>query len=185
MISDGPASSDRATLLFVPSRRGDYHHMVNGVNEHGFYGCVARNINIFKQCSNTLSIVDSTILCALPQAWKASLKDALKKQIAALGFGKKVFGTLEIVNVNNVGVEYICEACKGNFVSRQTSEPYCFSYQKNSAILKVPSLPAKVTLQGGSCINVDVKEKLVDKVLRLSLPFADLYNSNVVELKSS
>ncbi|KAI5057701.1 hypothetical protein GOP47_0027716 [Adiantum capillus-veneris] len=159
--------------------------MVNCVNEHGFYGCVARNINIFKQRSNTLSIVDSTILCALPQPMEVSLKDALKKQIAALGFGKKVFGTLEIVNVNNVGVEYICEACKGNFVSRQTSKPYCFSCQKNSIILKEPSLQAKITLQGGSFINVDVKGKLVDEVLRLSLPFVDLYNSNVVELKSS
>ncbi|KAI5079359.1 hypothetical protein GOP47_0004838 [Adiantum capillus-veneris] len=72
-IADGPASSDRASLLFVPSRRVDYHRM-----------------NL-----------------------KAAFSQHLSKQVSSMGFGKKVFGSLEIININSLEVEYVCGTCKG------------------------------------------------------------------------
>ncbi|MCO5554857.1 hypothetical protein L7F22_008393 [Adiantum nelumboides] len=37
-----------------------------------------------------------------------------------------VIGSLEIVNINSIGIEFMCGLCKGNRVSRQSSNPYCF-----------------------------------------------------------
>ncbi|KAI5084980.1 hypothetical protein GOP47_0001149 [Adiantum capillus-veneris] len=184
-IADGHASRDRASLLFVPSRRVDYHHMVNEVKANGSYACVAHNINIFKHLANTLSIVDATILCALPIQPENVFRGFLSKQLASLGFGKKIFSTLEVVNVNSLGVEYICESCKGVRVSRQASNPFCFTCDKVSNVLKVPSVQEKVALQNGSVANVTLDGKVVDQVLCLRRPFLELYDDNLVSLKSS
>ncbi|MCO5581382.1 hypothetical protein L7F22_035264 [Adiantum nelumboides] len=161
-IVDGPAHADRASvsisslivvwgydetilivfleclqqLPFVPSQRVEYHFMVNEVKANGCYSCVAHNINVFKQLSNTLSVVDATILCPLPTSLETTFANHFSKQVSNLGFGKKIFGTLEIVNVNSLDVEYVCEVCKGTNVSRQASNPFCYSCGQKSKISK-------------------------------------------------
>ncbi|MCO5546897.1 hypothetical protein L7F22_000334 [Adiantum nelumboides] len=79
-----------------------------------------------------------------------------------------VFGSLEIVNINSVGLEFICGLCKGNCVSRQPSNPYCFSCEKTTEISKVPCLQCKLTGQDGSPTFVTLRGKIVDQVPQLS-----------------
>ncbi|MCO5555579.1 hypothetical protein L7F22_009124 [Adiantum nelumboides] len=100
IIADGPAIIDRASLLFVPSRRVDYHTIVNVVNKQGCFSCVAHNINVFRQQTNTLSVVDVAVLLELPSSLETIFRSHLSKQVYNSGFGKKIFGTLEIINVN-------------------------------------------------------------------------------------
>ncbi|MCO5602873.1 hypothetical protein L7F22_057012 [Adiantum nelumboides] len=57
--------------------------------------------------------VDATILCPLPSSLETTFAGHFSKQVSNLGFGKKVFGTLEIVNVNSLDVEFVCEVCQG------------------------------------------------------------------------
>ncbi|MCO5569519.1 hypothetical protein L7F22_023232 [Adiantum nelumboides] len=185
-IADGLALSDRANLLFVPTRRVDYHQMVDGLKIKGSYSCVAHNINVFKAAASTLfSVVDATLLYPLPKNLKPVFSQHLFKQVSSMGFGKKVFGTLEIVNINSLEVEYVCECCKGQNVSRQICNPFCYSCGKPVQILKVPSLQAKICLQNGEIIQVILQEEVVDSVLGLSKPFLNLFEENFLDQKSS
>ncbi|MCO5600856.1 hypothetical protein L7F22_054974 [Adiantum nelumboides] len=104
-IADEPSTSDRASILFVSNQRLDYQLMVHEVKAKGFYTCVSRNINAFKQLSNTLSVVDATILCPLPNSLSNIFQEYLVKQVSNLGFEKKAFKTLEITSVNSLDVE--------------------------------------------------------------------------------
>ncbi|MCO5570250.1 hypothetical protein L7F22_023969 [Adiantum nelumboides] len=88
-IDNGPASSDRASLLFVPSRCVDYHQMVDALKTKGSYSCVAHNINVFKTTSSTLSVVDATLICALPKNLRSVFSQHLSKQVTSMGFGKR------------------------------------------------------------------------------------------------
>ena len=56
----------------------------------GFFVSVACNISIFKTRSYTLSIVDKIIFSHIPWRYASILKVALTKQVALLGFWKKV-----------------------------------------------------------------------------------------------
>ncbi|MCO5590516.1 hypothetical protein L7F22_044486 [Adiantum nelumboides] len=89
VIADSPNSLDKAMLLFVPSRRQEYHHIVSNLQERSFYACVVHNINIFCPKGNTLSIVDATILCDLPANLELHFRNVLGKQLALHGYGKK------------------------------------------------------------------------------------------------
>ncbi|MCO5576827.1 hypothetical protein L7F22_030647 [Adiantum nelumboides] len=89
-VADGPTHADRANLPFVPSRRVDYHYMVNEVKANGCYSCVARNVTVFKNLSNTLFVVDATILCPLPTSLETTFANHFSKQVSNLGFEKKV-----------------------------------------------------------------------------------------------
>ncbi|KAI5054006.1 hypothetical protein GOP47_0031098 [Adiantum capillus-veneris] len=137
--------------------------MVHEVKEVGYYSCVTRNINVFKHLSNTLSVVDATILCPLPLSLAGVFHEYLLKQVTNLGFGKKVFGTLEIVSVNSLDVEYSCD----------------------STITKQSVLPAKLYPQDGEVVSVILQGAVVDSVLGFSGPFLQLFDQSLVELKSS
>ncbi|KAI5056795.1 hypothetical protein GOP47_0028613 [Adiantum capillus-veneris] len=184
-VADGPSTSDRASLLFVPTRRVDYQLMVHEVKAKGFYTCVARNINIFKQLSNTLSVVDATILCSLPDSLSNLFQEYLHKQVSNLGFGKKVFGTLEIASVNSLDVEYSCGLCKGTNVSRQAINPFCCTCGMKTQIVKSPLLPARIYPQDGVVVAVILQGAIVDSILGFSQPFLHYFEHNLVELKSS
>ncbi|MCO5608092.1 hypothetical protein L7F22_062298 [Adiantum nelumboides] len=95
---------------------------------------------IEQAASSTLSVVDATLICPLLKNLTAVFSQHLSKQVSSMGFGKKVFGTLEIVNINSLEVEYVCESCKGRNVSRQLCNPYCYSCGKPVQILKLLSL---------------------------------------------
>ncbi|KAI5081717.1 hypothetical protein GOP47_0001460, partial [Adiantum capillus-veneris] len=86
-IADGPAIIDRPSLLFVPSR-ANYQNIVNVINDLGYYSCVAHNINVFKQQTNILSIVDATILFPLPPSLESLFRQHLSQQVSNSGFGK-------------------------------------------------------------------------------------------------
>ncbi|MCO5582372.1 hypothetical protein L7F22_036266 [Adiantum nelumboides] len=184
-IADGPAIIDRASLLFVPSRQVDYHTIVNAVNEQGCFSCVAHNINVFRQQTNTLSVVDAIVLLELPSSLETNFRSHLSKQVCSSGFGKKIFGTLEIINVNSLNIQYTCDYCKGSNVSRQVSNPFCFTCGKLSTILKTPILQAKLIPQSGEGVVVALQGGILDAVLGLSQHFMRLYEENLVDLKSS
>ncbi|KAI5059022.1 hypothetical protein GOP47_0025341 [Adiantum capillus-veneris] len=184
-IADGPASSDRASLLFVPSMRVDYHLMIDALKTKGSFSCVAHNINVFKAASSILFVVDATLICALPKNLKSVFSQHLSKQVTSMGFGKKVFGTLEIVNINSLEVEYVCDSCKGRNVSRQICNPFCYSCGNPVQIVKLPSLQAKICLQNGEAVQVIMQGNIVDVVLNLPKPFLSLFYENLLDLKSS
>ncbi|KAI5070012.1 hypothetical protein GOP47_0014355 [Adiantum capillus-veneris] len=103
IVADGLADVDRAMLLFVPSRKADFYNISNEVKENGFYDCVAHNINVFKQFSNTLSVVDYTILLPLPSQLKLLFKDIRVKKIANMGFGKTCSVLLRLLTSTSLG----------------------------------------------------------------------------------
>ncbi|MCO5547347.1 hypothetical protein L7F22_000796 [Adiantum nelumboides] len=184
-IVDGLPIIDRASLLFVPSRQVDYHTIVSAVNEEGYFSCIAHNINVFKQQTNTLSIVDATILLELPVALETLFCSHLSKQVSKSGFGKKIFGTLEILNLNSLDIQYTCDYCKGSNVSCQVLNPFCYMCGKLSTILKNPLLQAKSIPQTGEGVAVTLQGGIVDSVLGLPQPFMRLYEDNLVDLKAS
>ncbi|MCO5580425.1 hypothetical protein L7F22_034291 [Adiantum nelumboides] len=181
-IGDGPASAtEQVCCLFHLGV--DYHQMGDALKTKGSYSCVAHNINIFKTASSTLSVVDATLICPLLENLKAVFSQHLSKQVSIMGFGKKVFGTLEIVNINSLKVEYVCESCKGQNVSRQICNPFCYSCGKPVQILKLPSLQAKISLQNGESVQVILQGNVVDVVLGLSKPFLTVFEENFIDLK--
>ncbi|MCO5614495.1 hypothetical protein L7F22_068778 [Adiantum nelumboides] len=86
-----------------------------------------------------------------------------------------VFGTLEIVNLNSLDIQYSCDNCKGGNVSRQLSNPFCFTCGKLVSIVKTPVLQAKLIAQAGKDVIVTFQGVIVDDVLGLSQPFMQLY----------
>ena len=95
----------------------------------------------------------------------------------------QVYGTLEVININSLTIEYTCVLCKGSMVTQQVTNPYCFSCNKAGDILKNPSLQAKITLQDDIAIIVLLSGVVVDKVLGLPHPFLVLYETCLNDLK--
>ncbi|KAI5054928.1 hypothetical protein GOP47_0030073 [Adiantum capillus-veneris] len=131
--------------------------MVNEVKEHGFYACVAYNVNVFKQFSNTDSIVDYTILCPLHERLKPLLQDIHAKQLALLGFGNKVFGTLEVANVDSLGLSTFVVYARA--IKLDVKAPI--------HIDGVLALQACLINHERKTISVVLHSKVVDQVLRL------------------
>ncbi|MCO5582224.1 hypothetical protein L7F22_036116 [Adiantum nelumboides] len=96
-----------------------------------------------------------------------------------------VFGTLEIVNLNSLDIQYNCDNCKGGNVSCQLSNPFCFFCGKLVSIVKTPILQAKLIAQAGEDVIVTLQGVIVDDVLGLSQPFMQLYENNLADLKAS
>ncbi|MCO5587014.1 hypothetical protein L7F22_040959 [Adiantum nelumboides] len=94
----------------------------------------------------------------------------------------EVFGTLEIVNLNSLDIQYSCESCRGGNVSRQLSNPFCVTCGKLVSILKTPVLQAKLIAQIGKAIIVTLQGLIVDEVLGLSQPFTLIYENNLSDL---
>ncbi|MCO5584525.1 hypothetical protein L7F22_038453 [Adiantum nelumboides] len=161
-IADGPAIIDRASLLFVPSRRVDYHTIVSAVNEEGYFSCVAHNINVFKQQTNTLSVVDATILLELPIALETLFRSHLSKQVFKSGFGKKIFGTLEILNLNSLDIQYTCVAVtlQGGIVDSVLGlpQPFMLLYEDNLVDLKA----SLATLRKIGTFEIDKQGVVID-----------------------
>ncbi|MCO5606932.1 hypothetical protein L7F22_061123, partial [Adiantum nelumboides] len=149
--------------------------MVVEVKSKGFFSCMARNINVFKHLSNTLSVVDATILCPLPSTLSNVFQDYLHKQVSNLGFGKKGFGMLEIVSVNSLDVEYSCNACSSSNVSRQAKNPFYYTCGKKTKIIKQLVVPAKIYPQDGEAVAVILQGSIVDTILGLYHPFLHLF----------
>ncbi|KAI5070365.1 hypothetical protein GOP47_0014708 [Adiantum capillus-veneris] len=102
-----------------------------------------------------------------------------------LGFGKKVFSTLEIESVNSLDVEYSCGLCKGTNVSRQAINPFCYTCGMKTQIVKSPLLSARIYPQDGVVVAVILQGAIVDSILGFSQPFLHYFEHNRVELKSS
>ena len=78
-------------LSFVNERRGEFTGMVADFNNGVPVMCIARNIGAWLQHSNTLSVLDCTILVPVRSACICEeLKSIFSKQIAILGYGKEV-----------------------------------------------------------------------------------------------
>ncbi|MCO5576306.1 hypothetical protein L7F22_030115 [Adiantum nelumboides] len=122
-IADGLASSDEQVHV-------DCHQMVNSLKIRGSCSCVAQSINVFEAIVNTLSVVDVTLICPLLENLKIVFSQHFSKQVSSMGFRKKVFRTLEIMNINSLEVEYVYEFCKSQNVSRQICNPFCYSCVK-------------------------------------------------------
>lgn len=89
-------------MTFVlEERKSEYKCMVDEFLERGIAMYVAPNIGIWRAKSNTLSILDGTIITLIPsRAIKDIFIDALLKQVVDFGFGKQVvFWFCEIVYV--------------------------------------------------------------------------------------
>ncbi|MCO5592827.1 hypothetical protein L7F22_046830 [Adiantum nelumboides] len=106
-IVDGSALSDKASLLFVPTRHVNYHQMVDALKTKGSYSCVAHKIKVFNAAASTLLVVDATLICPLPKNLNSVFSQHSSKQVSSMGFEKKVFGALEIVNINSLEVEHV------------------------------------------------------------------------------
>ncbi|MCO5607665.1 hypothetical protein L7F22_061863 [Adiantum nelumboides] len=170
-IADGHALSDRASL------------MVDTLKTKGSY-CVAHNINVFKSASTTLFVVDATLFFPLPENLKGVFSQHLSKQVSSMGFGKKVFGSLEIININSLEVEYVCSFCKGRNVSRQICNLFCYFWGQPVQIVKVLSLQAKINLQNCEAVMFILQGSVIETILNLPRPFLTLFDENLVELKS-
>ncbi|MCO5590405.1 hypothetical protein L7F22_044375 [Adiantum nelumboides] len=83
----------------------------------------------------------------------------------------QVFSSLEVVNVNSVGLKYLCGVCKSAKVSRQSSNPHCFACNKVFEIWKVLALQAKLVPRDDKGISVTLHGKIVDRALRLPSSF--------------
>lgn len=100
-IADGPSPLDRATLTFVNKKKYLYHRMVDDFCKGTIVPILARNIGVWKDRSNTLSILDITMLASVHSVKKKQrLEEAFNTQIRMLGYRKKVCGVLHIRNFN-------------------------------------------------------------------------------------
>ena len=72
-------------------RKALSHQLLDTFNTNTVVPYLARNIGVWKTRSNTLSILDVTLLTPLyGERLKAKLYDAFSKQIKDLGFGREV-----------------------------------------------------------------------------------------------
>ena len=72
-------------------RRGEYTRMVTDFSNGIPVMCIARNIGAWLSHSNTLSVLDCTILVPVRSARiRSELESIFTKQIAIMGYGKEV-----------------------------------------------------------------------------------------------
>lgn len=78
-------------LTFVNKRKPLYYQMVDDFHRGNIVPFLAQNIGAWKEQSNTLSILDITLITALhSEEKKKELEHAFNAQIANLGYSKEV-----------------------------------------------------------------------------------------------
>lgn len=78
-------------------RKSLYHQLAEEFNRGQIIPYVARNIGCWKAKSNTLSVLDITLISPVAGArMQKKLRDAFNKQILEMGYGRQVVTLLSL-----------------------------------------------------------------------------------------
>lgn len=135
---------------------------------------LARNVGVWKGKSNTLSILDITIISHVhSEKKKESLEQAFNTQIRMLGYANEVAGVLRIQNFNGTLLIRKCSSCKSSNLNLLANCAFCFSCGKRMQFIEEVKLLGDIQSQKG-VIDVILSGDAADKILQFEKPLLQM-----------
>ncbi|MCO5609040.1 hypothetical protein L7F22_063261, partial [Adiantum nelumboides] len=164
-------------LSFIHGQRAVFAKLVEEFSCGNIVIYIARNVGVWKEKSNTLSVFDITILTPVyGEKLKSSLDEAFHNQIE---------GTFRVSNCNDMLVSKTYSICKDTKISFIEEGGYFYPCGKNVGVIIVSIIERVITPKLGNPLQVSLAFPSVDDVLQLEELFLTMYDKNAIMLRIS
>ncbi|MCO5612326.1 hypothetical protein L7F22_066593, partial [Adiantum nelumboides] len=178
-IADGPHVIDRAMRVV-------FAKLVEEFSYGNIVKYIAKNVAVWKEQSNTLSVFDITILTPVyGEKLKSSLEEAFHNQVHEMELEQEIEGIFCVSNCNGILVSKTFGLCKDTKISFNKEGDYCHPCGKIVGVVIVPVIEGTITLKFGGLLQVGLASHIVDAVLQFEEPFLKMYKKNAIMLRVS